>query len=416
MVSGDNLETAIAYAIKAGILTEEESRNHNACLTGEEFRKAVGGLVKDQFGKLILERPQDFKLVIRHLKVVGRAVPYDKHVLATGLKEIGRTVAVTGEGINDVDALASADVGFAMGSGVSVAKDVADMILTDDNFEATMNAAMWGRNIYANVRKFTQFQLTVNFTTLILVFVGAVLKGTPTLNIVQLLWVNLIMDTFAAVALGSEKPHPSIIKNAPFKENEPIITVTMWRQIYGMTAYITAVMIVLFFFVDDMWGLTLVNSDPFFIDGVPSDKCVHYTLLFNTFVFMHLFNEINCRKIGATQFNVFHNILPNWQFMLVVGSLFAMQIVIVQYGGVLTGCAPLTADKHAFCVMIGASVLLVSAILKLTPASWTEKMPLAVDENKPIDENDPILKMYNKQANAKVTVQKKVEDEVYHQE
>lgn len=157
MVSGDNLETAVWYAIKAGILTEEEARNHNACMTGEEFRKAVGGLVKDQFGNLILERKEDFKSVVKYLKVLGRSVPYDKHVLTVGLKELGKTVAVTGEGINDVDALRAADVGFAMGSGVSVAKDVAGMIITNDNFEATMMAVMWGRNIYANVRKFIQF-------------------------------------------------------------------------------------------------------------------------------------------------------------------------------------------------------------------------------------------------------------------
>jgi Ca2+-transporting ATPase len=157
MISGDNLDTAIAYAIKSGILTDEESKNSNACMSGEEFRKAVGGLVKDQFGNYILERRDDFRNVAKYLKVIGRAVPYDKHVLAIGLKELGKTVAVTGEGINDVDALRTADVGFAMGSGVSVAKDVADMILTTDNFEATMMAVMWGRNIYANVRKFIQF-------------------------------------------------------------------------------------------------------------------------------------------------------------------------------------------------------------------------------------------------------------------
>jgi P-type E1-E2 ATPase len=163
------------------------------------------------------------------LKVLGRANPLDKHILATGLRSLGKVVAVTGEGINDVDALRTADVGFAMGSGVSVAKDVADMVLTKDDFESTMMAVMWGRNIYANTRKFLQFQLTANFTALIVVFIGAVTKGTATFGVVQLLWLNLIMDTFAAVALGSEKPHPSIIKSPPIKENEQIMTITMWR-------------------------------------------------------------------------------------------------------------------------------------------------------------------------------------------
>lgn len=113
------------------------------------------------------------------MKVLGRAVPYDKHIFAVGLKELGKTVAVTGEGINDVDALRAADVGFAMGSGVSVAKDVADMIITSDNFEATMMAVMWGRNIYQNVRKFIQFQLTANFSALIIVFIGCLTSESP---------------------------------------------------------------------------------------------------------------------------------------------------------------------------------------------------------------------------------------------
>lgn len=116
-----------------------------------------------------------------------------------------------------------------MGSGVSIAKDSADMILTEDNFEATMMAVMWGRNIYQNVRKFVQFQVTVNLSALLIVFLGSATKGETPLSVVQLLWVNLVMDTLAAIALGSERPHPSIIKTPPQKEREPIITSAMWR-------------------------------------------------------------------------------------------------------------------------------------------------------------------------------------------
>ena len=132
------------------------------------------------------------------------------------------------------------------------------------------------------------------------------------------------MDTFAAIALGSERPHPSIIKSPPVKENEPILTMIMWRQIYGMTAYIVTVMVILYFFVDNMWDIDYDNGDELFVDGLPSNKCLVYTMLFNTFILMHLFNEINCRKIGATEFNMFHNILANWYFIAVVGGLFAL--------------------------------------------------------------------------------------------
>lgn len=186
---------------------------------------------------------------------MGRAIPQDKLILTIGLKELGKTVACTGEGINDVDALSSADVGFAMGSGVSVAKDAADMILTTDNFESCMMAVIWGRNIYQNVRKFIQFQVTCNLTALVVTFVGALIDGKPPISVVQLLWLNLVMDTFAAIALGSERPHPSIIRSPPIKENEQILTPTMWRQIYGMSAYIIFVMVILFFFVDNMWDI-----------------------------------------------------------------------------------------------------------------------------------------------------------------
>jgi hypothetical protein len=133
-------------------------------------------------------------------------------------------------------------------------------------------------------------------------------------------------------------------------------------------------------------------------------------MLFNTFICLHLFNEINCRKVGATEFNVFHNIVANWYFMVILGGLFGLQYVFVQYGGQLTRCHALTAKEHAFCVLWGASTLVVSALLKLTPADLTDKMPIVVDENKPVNENDPIMGAYLKQANAKV-IQKKVVDE-----
>lgn len=198
------------------------------------------------------------------------------------------------------------------------------------------------------------------------------------------------MDTFAAVALGSERPHPSIIKSPPVRDNEPLLTMTMWRQIYGMTLYISFVMIILYFFADDMWG-DLASADQI------------STILFESFIYMHLFNEVNCRKVGATEFNVWHNIFSNWLFVIVVGGLMVMQIVIVEIFGGFTQCVSLSREQHAFCILWGSSTLIASALLKLIPAEITEKMPIAVDENKAVDENDPIMGMYNKHAAAKVS-------------
>ena len=158
MISGDHIETAKSVAIKAGIIAEQEANEKNVCMTGEEFRNAVGQLRKelDSEGnaKMHIQNIQEFRNIQSRLRVLARAIPYDKHLLVVGLKQLGRTVAVTGDGINDIDALKSADVGFAMGSGCSVAKDAADMILIGDDFESTMKAVMWGRNIFANVKRF----------------------------------------------------------------------------------------------------------------------------------------------------------------------------------------------------------------------------------------------------------------------
>jgi Ca2+ transporting ATPase len=267
LVSGDHIETAKALAVQAGIMDDPSKYT---CLSGEEFRAIVGQarqvMHDDGTTKHQLERREEFRNLItgkenrKPLKVIARATAYDKYLLVVGLRDLGRTVATIGEGLNDLDALQNADVGFAMGSGVSFAKDNSDMILVNDNFEATMNAVMWGRNIYQNVRRFIQFQVTVNLTTLLVVFLGAATKGESPFSIPQLLWINLIMDTFAAIALGSERPHPSIIRNPPVKEKDPLMTTTMWKQIYGMTLYIFFITTIMYFFVDNMWDIEYTND------------------------------------------------------------------------------------------------------------------------------------------------------------
>lgn len=215
MVTGDNLDTAIAISREAGIVTDAELRADEEgyiCMTGKNFREIVGGLVSkvdpttqkrvDSVGN-----KRAFREVAKKLKVLARSSPEDKYLLVTGLKDEGAVVAVTGDGTNDAPALNRADVGFAMGqTGTDVAKNASDIVLTDDNFCSVLTAVKYGRNIYDSVRKFLQFQITVNLVALFIVFSGAILFTDPPLTAVQMLWVNLIMDTFAALALATEPP------------------------------------------------------------------------------------------------------------------------------------------------------------------------------------------------------------------
>jgi len=155
------------------------------------------------------------------LKILARSTPEDKYMLVLGLRDEGSVVAVTGDGTNDAQALRRADVGFAMGiSGTDVAKEASEIVLLDDNFTSMVTAVKWGRNIYANVRKFLQFQLTVNVVAMFIVFSGGVLFGDTPLTSVQMLWVNLIMDTFAALALATEPPRADILKDQPYQRTE----------------------------------------------------------------------------------------------------------------------------------------------------------------------------------------------------
>jgi Ca2+ transporting ATPase len=219
MISGDNLESAKVAARKARILSEKDENLKFACMTGDHFRELVGGVQKvvDKFGneKFEVVGQAEFKKIANELRVLARATPEDKFTLVVGLKELKGLVrepkvAVTADSINDVKALRYANVGFCMGiSGCQVAKESADIILLDDNFRSVFRACQWGRVIYDNVRKFIQFQMTVSISTLFIVFLSGVTLGDTPFNVIQLLWVNMVMDTLAAIALSTEPPHPT---------------------------------------------------------------------------------------------------------------------------------------------------------------------------------------------------------------
>jgi len=234
VVSGDHIETAKAVALKTGLIQQHEAEERGVCMEGSEFRRIVGRLEssRDAEGnvKYKLSNQEEFHRIAASLKVLARANPEDKLALVVGLQSMGRQVAVTGDSNNDAKALFQADVGLAMGSGCEAAKDNSKMILINDNFSSVLFANMWGRNIYSNIRKFLVFQITVGIASIAFLVVGLATFGVKPLNIVQLLWINLVMDTLAALALATEPPHCSILINGkPTRKDDAILTPVMWR-------------------------------------------------------------------------------------------------------------------------------------------------------------------------------------------
>ena len=233
MVTGDNKITALAIAKECRIVEDGDNMDM-AVMEGKEFHDYVGGLVTNEKGEDEVGNKEKFDEVRKNLKVLARSRPEDKYLMVTGLKQFGDTVAVTGDGTNDAPALKKADVGFAMGvTGTDVAKHAADIILLDDNFASLVRACIWGRNIYDNIRRFLQFQLSVNVVALVSAFIGAcVLRESP-LQPIQFLWINLIMDSLGSLALATELPKDTLLDRPPQDREDYIINRKMMKHIIG---------------------------------------------------------------------------------------------------------------------------------------------------------------------------------------
>ena len=365
MVTGDNPNTAVSIAYQAGILRDEHFKpvaegeqqhyvaanlKENVLLEGKTFREKVYRTVdsKKEFDQGAFDK------IWPHLRVLARSSPDDKLALAHGLnqsalyadkekvkrllKEDGikifpdrQVIAMTGDGTNDAPALKRADIGFAMGiSGTQIAKDAADIILLDDNFASIVTAAKWGRNVYASIQKFLQFQLTVNIAAVTTALVGAFAYQTSPLAAIQLLWVNLIMDSLASLALASEPPKAELLKKPPVNRSEHLITKRMWTNMIGHAVYQIIVVLVLFFYGPSWFGI-----EP----GYSTRNTVHFTIIFNSFVWMQLFNEINCRNLKG-EVNVFSGVFRNPLFCGIWILTAVLQAIMVQFGSYAMAVAP----------------------------------------------------------------------------
>ncbi|CAL4080522.1 unnamed protein product, partial [Meganyctiphanes norvegica] len=347
MVTGDNINTARAIASKCGILQRGDT---GLVLESKELNRRI----RDEKGEV---QQNLLDQVWPRLRVLARSSPTDKYILVKGIinsKEAeGReVVAVTGDGTNDGPALKMADVGFAMGiTGTDVAKEACDIVLTDDNFTSIVKAVMWGRNVYDSIAKFLQFQLTVNVVAVTVAFVSVCIISDTPLKAVQMLWVNLIMDTFASLALATEPPTESLLLRQPYGRTAPLISPYMWRNILGISFYmILGVFFILFL------GDIMVDIEDGFFRPPGSAPTQHFTLIFNTFVLMTLFNEVNARKIHG-EHNVFSHLMANPLFYVIWFATFAAQVFIVQFGGYAFATAALTLEQWLWCVFFGLGVM-----------------------------------------------------------
>ncbi|KAK3311723.1 uncharacterized protein B0T15DRAFT_549457 [Chaetomium strumarium] len=345
MVTGDKVETARAIARECGIITDDNNNNHNG------IRVMEGA----EFSRLSEEQR---RTVVRELCVLARSSPDNKRVLVESLRALGEVVAVTGDGTNDAPALKAADVGFSMGvTGTEVAKEASDIILMDDNFSSIVKALAWGRAINDAVKKFLQFQITVNITAVVLTFVSAVASSEErsVLNAIQLLWVNLIMDTFAALALATDPPNGSLLDRAPEPRKALLITLTMWKMILGQSLYQLAVC------------LTLHFAGPSLLWYYPEPQL--RTLVFNTFVFMQIFKLVNSRRID-NKLNIFEGLHRNHLFMLMLAVMVAGQVLIVFVGGDAFVVVRLNGVQWEISLVLGFLSIPAGILIRLVPDAW----------------------------------------------
>ena len=520
MVTGDNIVTATAIAKDCGILgadvdlknlgpndIEEDPEamndpskkqnyinnlieNQPKALTGNSFYNAVGGLIceicqldtnlckcpkteseaeqmakknqqpKKKVKKDVIKDIESFKKITEKLRVMARSQPLHKYALVLGLKYLKNVVAVTGDGTNDAPALSKSDVGFAMFAGTDIAKEASDIVIIDNNFSSIVTAIIYGRNIYDNIRKFLQFQLSVNFCACILVFVCACVGNETPLTPIQMLWVNLIMDSLGSLALATEPPYEELLQREPTKRNESIINGRMWKHIIIQSLCQIILLVILYFLApefvkednlvrlaenkvlnfcysefpgkdvehivygtDVKWSRDgrLVHAHKLFCRKYTNRQnlkdayteyvnancaTVHMSMIFNIFVFYTLFNQINCRVIDDS-FNILVRITKSFLFPLICICEIGLQVAIIYVGK-----SPFhiindgfTGVQWGICIGFSAITFVVSFLVKFLPIhslidKWTgQTKEENVEEGEEKNENNDNIKDKNKEDN-----------------
>lgn len=348
MITGDRKETAVAIAKEAGLIDSDS----NLMLTSDELAKMSD---------------DDIKAKIKDIRVIARALPTDKSRLVRLAQELDLVAGMTGDGVNDSPALKKADVGFAMGGGTEVAKEASDIVILDDNFNSIDRAILYGRTIFNSIRKFIVFQLTINVAAVLVSFICPLIGVANPLSVIQILWVNLVMDTLAALAFGGEPALERFMKEMPKRRNEPIISKYMMSEIIvgaGWTFILSVVMLILGSFPSgsptsylEQWGL--LRDD--MAAGFAEQHAILHTAYFAFFIFIAVFNAFNAR---TDRMNLFDNLGKNKGFLTVFGIIAVVQILMTYLGrGILSGWG-LTATEWLVVLIPAISIIPIDLIRK----------------------------------------------------
>ena len=331
MITGDRKDTATAIAKEAGLLTKE----NDIILTSDELAKLSDDELKSK---------------LPNIRVVARALPSDKSRFVRVAQDLNLVVGMTGDGVNDSPALKRADVGFAMGGGTEVAKEASEIVILDDNFKSIEKAVLYGRTIFNSIRKFIVFQLTINIAAVLISFISPLLGIANPLSITQILWVNLVMDTLAALAFGGEPALERYMNEAPKKRNEHIVSKNMWSEIITGSLWTFAVSLIFI--------LT-----PFAKNFFRPDDANKYLLTgyFAYFILTSVFNAFNAR---TEKFNLFDNLGKNKSFLKVMGCITLVQIIMTYCGGVILSCYGLNIKEWLFVIVAAFLIVPVDLIRK----------------------------------------------------
>ena len=334
MITGDNKDTAYAIGKEVGII----KKSSDIILTSEELNRL---------------NDEELKQILPNLRIVARSLPQDKSRLIKISQEKDLVVGMTGDGVNDAPALKRADVGFSMGSGTEVAKEASDIIILDDNLYSISQAILFGRTIFKSIRKFIIFQLTVNICAVSLSIIGPFIGIETPVTVIQMLWINMVMDTFAGLAFSFEPPLKEYMDEYPKDKNEPIINKYMWHEIIFTGAY-SSLLCILF--------LKLPIISAIFRDGDNNKYLM--SAFFGLFIFIGIFNCFNAR---THRLNLFAHLYKNKPFIAIISFIVLVQIFLIYYGGNLFRTVGLNFKEFQFMILLAFSVI---------PVDWFRKIYL----------------------------------------